>query len=275
MVTGRKNALLWIHYLVCFIVAAAALFPIVWMAIAGFKSKAEVLVTPFRFFPKEWITSNYAMILKDPVFSRSMLITFVGAVIFMFLSIIIASLSAFAFARLEFPFKNTLFVYAIITMFIPGTALLIPIFIVVTKMHLLNTMAGLIIPGIASAGHMFFVRQFYLNIPSQLEEAALIDGSTRFGTYRHIFLPLSYPPFVIIGISSFLGYWNSYIWPVLIITEPKLFQVTQFIGNFRSERSSEEALLMAGGTLTVIPVILVFLFFQKHLVQGIKLSGIK
>jgi multiple sugar transport system permease protein len=146
---------------------------------------------------------------------------------------------------------------------------------VVTKMNLLDTIAVLILPGIASAGHMFFFRQFYLNIPVQLEEAAMIDGSTRFGTYRHIFLPLSYPPFVIVGISAFLGYWNAYIWPVLTITDPKLYQVMQFIGNFRSERTNEDAMLMAGGTLTALPVILIFLYFQRYIVQGIKITGIK
>lgn len=184
-------------------------------------------------------------------------------------------MSAFVFARLDFPFKSALWIYVISTMFIPAMAILIPSFIVVTKLQMLDTLAVLIVPGIASAGSMFFIRQFYLNIPLALEEAAMIDGSTRFGTYRFIFLPMSFPPFVIVGIGAFLAYWNAYLWPIMTITNPKLYQVMQFLGNFRSERGSELGLLMAGSTLVAIPIIIIFLIFQRYLIQGIKISGMK
>jgi multiple sugar transport system permease protein len=264
-----------IGYFVGFLVSAAALFPLLWMVIAGFKAKTEVTATPFRFFPKQWLIENYTTILKDEFFIKSMAVTFIGAIVFAVLVLIINSMAAYVFARLEFRFKKLLWVYVILTMFIPGMAILVTSFIVVTKMNMLDTMAVLILPGVASAGSMFFIRQFYLNIPMALEEAATIDGDTRFGIFLHIFLPMSYPVFVIVGIGGFLGFWNSFIWPTMTITSPELFQIMQFLATFRSERSTEMGLLMAGSTMAAIPTIVLFLIFQKYIIQGIKISGLK
>jgi multiple sugar transport system permease protein len=262
-------------YLIGYLVAIVALFPLVWLAIAGFKGKTEVLATPFRFFPSEWLFSNYVTIFQDELFSKALLTTFVGAVIFAAGGLIVNSMAAYVFARLEFRFKKILWVYVIMTMFIPGMAILVTSFIVVTKMHMLDTLSVLILPGLASAGSMFFIRQFYLNIPLALEEAAMIDGANRFGIYFHVFLPMSYPVFVIVGIGAFLGYWNSFIWPTMTITNPELFQIMQYLATFRSERGSEMGLLMAGSTLSAIPTIVLFLIFQKYIIKGIKISGLK
>lgn len=262
-------------YIIGFLVSVVSLFPLVWIAIAGFKGKTEVVATPFRFFPEEWLFSNYITILSDEYFSRSLLITFVGAIIFAVFTLVINSMAAYVFARLEFRFKRILWVYVIMTMFIPGMAILVTSFIVVTKMNMLDTMAVLILPGLASAGHMFFMRQFYLNIPMSLEEAAMIDGADRFKIYVYIFLPMSYPVFVIVGIGAFLGYWNSFVWPTMTITSPELYQIMQYLATFRSERGSEMGLLMAGSALSALPTITLFLIFQKYIIKGIKISGLK
>lgn len=196
------------------LVAVVALFPLAWMVISGFKAKTEVLSTPFRFFPKDWMFSNYSSILEDPMFLKSMLVTFTGAVIFAVLSLIINSMAAYVFARLEFRFKRTLWVFVILTMFVPGMAILLTSFIVVTKMHMLDTMAVLILPGVASAGHMFFIRQFYLNIPLALEEAAFIDGANRWKIFTSIFFrcPIRY------SLSSAL----ALIWAIGILLYGRL-----------------------------------------------------
>lgn len=257
------------------IVALISIFPLVWMAIAGFKPETEVTGFPFKFFPSEWITDNYMALFQDPEFIRSIIVTFLGAAIFTVLVIFVNSLAAYAFARLDFPFKNTLFVYVIITMFIPSMAILIPSYIVVAKLRMLNTMAVLIFPGIASAVNMFLMRQFYLGIPTELEEAALIDGASRFRIYTSIFVPLSKPVFVLVGTSAFLGFWNSLIWPIMTISDERLYQVMQFLAYFRSAQSTEWGMIMAGTTLSALPTIILFMIFQKYLVEGIKLSGIK
>lgn len=261
--------------LIGIIVVLLSLFPLVWMAISGFKSKEEVLAYPFKFLPTEWQFSNYLHLFDTNVFIRSMGITFLGAVIFAFLVIFINSMAAYVFARLDFPFKNFWWVYVILTMFIPGMAILIPSYIVVAKLHMLNTLAVLILPGVAGAGSVFFIRQFYLGIPTELEEAAMIDGASRFKIYLHIFLPLSLPPFVIVGIGAFLGYWNSFIWPIMTISDERLYQIMQLLAYFRSTQNTEWAMIMAGSTLAAIPTIILMLIFQRYIIQGIKIAGLK
>lgn len=254
---------------------AAALFPLAWMVIAGFKAKTEVVKTPFQFFPEVWRWENYAQILADPTFVRTMLWTFLGAVLFTVLSLSVNSLAAYAFARLEFRFKKTLWVIVITTMFIPGMTILLTSFIVVTRLQMLDTLAVLVIPGAAAAGAVFFIRQFYLNIPASLEEAAMLDGCGRFAIFVRIFLPLSKPPFVVMGITGFLAYWNSYVWPIMTITTPERFVVQQYLATFRSERATELGLLMAGSVLAAAPVIILFLIFQRQIIGNIKMAGLK
>lgn len=253
----------------------AALFPLAWMIIAGFKAKTEVISTPFQFFPEVWKWENYAQILADPTFLRTLGWTLMGAVLFTLLSLTVNSLAAYAFARLEFRFKRTLWVLVITTMFIPGMTILLTSFIVVTKLFMLDTLAVLVIPGAASAASVFFIRQFYLNIPSSLEEAAMIDGCGRFQIFLKLFLPLSKPPFVVMGITAFLAYWNSYVWPILTITTPEKYVLQQYLATFRSERTSELGLLMAGSTLAAAPVVILFLIFQRQIIGNIKMAGLK
>lgn len=253
----------------------AALFPLAWMIIAGFKAKTEVISTPFQFFPEVWKWENYAQILADPTFTRTMLWTFLGAVLFTVLALAVNSLAAYAFARLDFRFKRTIWILVITTMFIPGMTILLTSFIVVTRLEMLDTLAVLVIPGAASAGMIFFIRQFYLSIPSSLEEAAMLDGCGRLRIFTHLFLPLSKPPFVVMGITAFLAYWNSYVWPILTITTPEQYVVQQYLATFRSERSTELGLLMAGSVLAAAPVIILFLIFQRQIIGNIKMAGLK
>lgn len=252
-----------------------ALFPLAWMVIAGFKSRTEVIQTPFQFFPEVWKWENYVQILSDPTFSWTMAWTFMGAVLFTLLALTVNSLAAYAFARLDFRFKRTIWVAVITTMFIPGMTILLTSFIVVTRLEMLDSLAVLVIPGAASAAMIFFIRQFYLSIPSSLEEAAMLDGCGRLQIFWRLFVPLSKPPFVVMGITAFLAYWNSYVWPILTITSPDKYVVQQYLATFRSERATELGLLMAGSVLAAAPVIIVFLIFQRQIIGNIKMAGLK
>lgn len=257
------------------IIVGLALFPLAWMVISGFKIRTEVVATPFQFFPEVWRWENYAQILADTAFLRTLLITGAGAVIFTAGSIALNSMAAYAFARLDFRGKRFTWPLVLMTMFIPGMVILLTSFIVVTNLRMLDTMLVLIIPGLASAGHIFFVRQFYLNIPSSLEEAAVVDGCTPWGVYWRIFLPLSKAPFVVVGITSFMAYWNTFVWPIMTITSPDLYQVQQYLAAFRGERSSELGLLMAGSVMAAAPIIILFLIFQRQIIANIKMAGLK
>lgn len=259
-----------------YFIAFFALFPLIWMAISGFKPESEVLGFPFRFFPSEWTFENYSRLLVESNdFIRAMGITFGGAIVFALVGIAVNSMAAYVFARLEFPFKNVLWVYVIMTMFIPWMAIMIPSYIVVAKLQMLNTLTVLILPGLAGSAHVFFIRQFYLNMPLEMEEAAFIDGASRFKIFYHIFLPLSIPPFVIVGIGMFLGYWNSFVWPIMTITDERLFQVMQLLSFFRNGQNTEWGPLIGGSTIAAIPAIILFLIFQRHIIEGIRISGIK
>src|SRR5699024_7495375 len=151
------------------------------------------------------------------------------------------SMAAYAFARLEFSAKRIIWTLTLMTMFIPGMAILLTSYIVVTRMGMLNTLAVLVVPGATAAIHIFFIRQFYLGIPTTLEEAALLDGCGRWRIFLRIFLPMSKPVFVVVGITSFLAFWNAYVWPIMTITEPDspLTQIQQYLAMFRSERRIE------------------------------------
>jgi multiple sugar transport system permease protein len=273
--SGRRLAGKLVTAIFALLICMSILFPLAWMAMAGFKGRTEVLRTPFQFFPDTWNTDNYVAIAKDPVFQRAMIVTFIGAVIFTLASLFVNSLAAYAFARLDFRFKRFWWVICMIPMFIPMMAILLTSFVVVTKLHMLNTMAVLIIPGVASSFQMFFLRQFYLSYPAAIEEAALIDGASRWQIFLRIFLPQSKAPFVVVGTASFLAYWNSYVWPVLTITDPDLTQIMQVLGNFRSDRGNDWGLLMAGSTIAALPTIVLLLIFQRYIVNGVRISGMK
>lgn len=271
--TGPTGTVL--RYLIALGVILTALFPIAWLAISGFKAKTEVVRTPFQFFPEMWRVENYIQILQDAAFVRSVTVTFIGAAVFTVLSLTVNSMAAYVFARLEFPFKRTVWVVVILTMFIPWMAIMLTSFLVVTQLRMLDTLAVLILPPAASAAHIFLMRQYYLTIPTSIEDAALIDGCGRWRIFRYVFLPMSKPVFVVVGVMSFMAYWNSYVWPVMTITSTDLFQIQQYLATFRDERATELGLLMAGSMLAALPVIIVFLIFQRHIVTGIKLAGIK
>ncbi|WP_235940033.1 carbohydrate ABC transporter permease [Occultella kanbiaonis] len=266
-----------LRYVYSAVIFLAALFPLAWMAISGFKARNEVVSSPFQFFPDVWQPQNYVDIAADPQFLRAVGVSFGGALLFAALSLAVNSMAAYAFARLEFAFKRTIWVVVLMTMFIPGMAILLTSYIVVTRMGLLNTLAVLVVPGAAAAVHIFFIRQFYLGIPTSIEEAALIDGADRWRIFTAIFLPMSKPVFVVVGITSFLAFWNAYVWPIMTITEPDsaLTQIQQYLATFRSERRIEYGLLLAGSTLAATPVIVLFLIFQRYIISGIRISGIK
>ena len=257
------------------LVVAVCMLPLAWMAIAGFKAKTEVVRTPFQFFPDVWIVDNYTTILQDREFIQAMTVTFIGAVVFTALSVAVNSMAAYAFARLDFRGKRLWWVFCIVPLFIPAFAILLTSFVVVTNLGMLDTWQVLIIPGVASAYQMFFIRQFYLSIPLALEEAAMIDGASRWKIYVRVFLPQSWGIFVVVGITSFLGYWNAYVWPILTIQSQELVQIQQYLGNFRMERGTEWGLLMAGSLLSVLPLLLLVLVFQRYIVNGVRISGLK
>jgi len=257
------------------VIAFCALFPLVWMMISSFKAQADITAMPMRFFPSNWIGDNYVKLLSNGAFYRSIVLTFCLGAIFTLGTLMVNSMAGYAFARIDFPLKKVLWPIVLVTMFIPGISILITSFIVVVRLGMLNTYWVLLLPGMATGGSIFFIRQFYLNFPLALEESAMIDGCNRFKTWTFIFLPASFPVFVIVGVGAFLGYWGSYIWPVMTISNEHMYQIMQLMQFFRSEKALKDGVILAGAVFTSIPPIVLFLIFQRYIIEGIKIAGLK
>lgn len=264
-------------YLVALLVAFTTLFPLFWMFISSFKKNADIVAMPLRFWPTQWVLDNYELILCSKNFNiaGSLLYTFSLTILFTTLTLAVNAVAAYGFARLEFRGKKLLWALVMVTMFIPGISTLVTSYTVVAKLRMVNTIWVLIIPGLASGGMIFFIRQFYLNFPLSLEEAALVDGSTPLKNFVFIFLPTSGPVFVIQGIGAFLGFWNNYLWPAITISDEKLYPIMLMLQFFKSQRAMKDGAVLAGAVITSLPPIILFLIFQKHIIEGIKMSGIK
>ncbi len=277
MVGARHRSYEIFSSILAVLITAAALFPLAWMAMAGFKPEREVLSVPFRFLPTRWVLDSFRRLFADTTFPFlvSMRSTFFVSAIACLMALAMNSMAAYAFARLEFRLKRLLWAVTVVSMYIPGITILLTSFILVSKLGILDTKAVLILPGAASAYSIFFFRQFFLNLPMSLEEAALIDGASRFRIFTRIYLPNALSPLVIIGVGTFLGYWNSFLWPTMTITRITNLQVMQVMRSYSSMYSTRWGTVMAGSTLAALPPIILFLIFQRHIVKGIILSGIK
>ncbi len=256
------------------LILTEALFPLLWMILSSLKTKKEVSLGVF--FPSSFEFVNYAD-LAARGYWQSLGTTFLGAIISTLGCIIVNTMAAYAFARIDFYLKKFFWAYILLPMFVPGITLLIPLYLVAADLSLLNSLPGLILPGVAQATHIFFMRQFFLNIPNSLEEAAALDGAGKFRTFVSLFLPLSFGPIVILGISAFIGYWNAFLWPAMIIdgdTNP-LRQIMQVIYSFNRDRNKNWPLVMAGSVIATSIPFAIYLVFQKQIVESLKISGIK
>jgi multiple sugar transport system permease protein len=277
-VSKRKNGYTTFCTILAILAAALALFPLFWMIVSTFKGSREILkANPLRFFPSVWTLDNYTKLFTDTTypFWQAMGSTGFVAVTAALLSVTINSMAAYAFARLELRGKPLLWRMAIFAMYIPGITILGTSFVVVNRMGMLDTYAVLILPGLAGAYSIFFFRQFFLAMPMAVEEAALIDGAGRFRIFWNIFIPNAKSPYVIMGTGAFLGYWNSFLWPAMTVTSARYVQVMQVIRSYNSMYSNAYGVVLAGSALAALPPIICFLIFQKYIVKGLMISGIK
>jgi multiple sugar transport system permease protein len=262
------------------LVIAIILFPIVWMLPAAFKDRTELFAIPNKFFPEEWSFENFEKVFKLTLngynFGSSLLATLFVTVVATALSLFINMMAGYVFARIEFPLKNVIWWYVLITMFIPGITILLTSIRVVNILELTDTVWVLIIPGVVSAYNIFYFRQFFLSIPKSLEDAALLDGLGHFGTFWHIFRPMSTTPMIVIGISVFMGYWNSFMWPTLTISDnPKIAQVTQIIRVLSDAYAGDYGVVVAASLVSIAIPLVIYMIFQKKILEGIATTGLK
>lgn len=266
--------------LYAFMVAAAVLFvaPVLWMLVMSFLPEAEIFQPVPHWLPRNPTLSNYLELLKRaeeaPVgrwFLNSALVSLTGTFSYLLLS----SMAAYAFARLRFPGREALFFIVLATLIIPGQVTIIPVFLILQKLGWFNTYCALIVPGLSGVFGVFLLRQFFLTIPTELEEAAVMDGCSRAGIYARIVLPLGKPALATLGIFSFLGAWNDFMLPLIACNEAEMRTLPVGLMIFLGRYTMQYGLVMAAAVLATVPVIAAFLLFQRHIIRGVVLTGLK
>jgi multiple sugar transport system permease protein len=245
------------------------------MISTSFKYEIDVMEFPFRLIPKNVNTSNYVTVWTKgnfPLYYRNSLFVTVLTVLG---DLCLTSMAAYAFARLRFRGKNFIFSCYLAAMMVPTQVLLLPKYIIFGKLGINNTHAALILPGICSIFSIFLLRQFFMSIPYDLSEAAKVDGAGYFRTFAQVILPLAHPGLVTLILISSIWSWNDYINPLIFLSNDKLFTLTVGLQRFQESNGTNYAVIMAGAVCAVLPVIFLFLVFQKQLVASIASSGIK
>lgn len=267
---------LYIKYTITIILALLFLAPFVWMLALSIKTLANF----YDFPPKLWVShpqwSNFIDVLKQYSLFRFLLNSLFVSTTITLLQLILASMAAFAFAVLSFRGKNALFMTFLLSLMIPGTVILIPLFLVTQKLGLLDSYKGLILPFLFTGYGIFMLRQFFMSLPRDFFEAARMDGCSYFGIYARIYIPLSKPALATLGTLAFMSFYNSLLWPLVSTNSEKLKTIPVGIAGLVGQNNYiYPHLVMAGTTIMVIPGILIFMFLQRYFIQGVVMSGIK
>jgi len=247
------------------------------MVIGSFKDNAEIFTTKLTLLPKRFMLDNYKYLFNSLPFIRNLFNSLFVSTITTALNIFFCSLAGFTFAKHTFPGRNFLFSTLLITMMLPGQVTLVPLFILMRRLNWINTYYPLIIPGAASAFGIFLMRQYSLNsIPDDLIDAAKIDGCSEFNIYTKIALPIIKPALTVLGLLTFVGSWNNFLWPLIVINDFKMYTVPLALSILRTSSGAGELIqygsVFGGATLATFPILIMFLIFQKQFISGI-LSG--
>lgn len=257
------------------LVGILMIFPIAWMLSASFKFEADVFKMPIEWIPKQVNHNNYMTAVSEyPFLNWYGNTAFITGMTVLFV-LLFSSLSGYAFAKLNFAGKNIIFTLFIATLMIPLQVRIIPQFLMYQKMKLINSLFSVILPWCFNGFSIFLMRQFFMSIPDDLIEASRIDGSNEYRTFFKVVLPLAKPQLAALFILSFTWGWNEYMSPLIYINDIKKQVLSVGIAGFKGQYSANFSVQMAGATLALIPIVIVYLFAQKYFIQGIALSGVK
>lgn len=255
--------------------AAATLFPLFWMVTASLMPAGEANTYPPRVLPSRITFEHYGELFTRLNLGRAFFNSTLLAVAVTLLSLLLNSMAGYAFAKLRFRGRGKVFGFLLAALVLPAQVAILPLFLLLREMHLISTYWGVILPGMASIFGIFLVRQYALSIPDELLDAARIDGASEFRIYCEIVLPLCRPILVTLAIFTFLGTWNDFLWPLVVLTDQSKYTLPVALANLFGEHVQDTELMMAGSVLTVLPVLLLFLFLQRHYIQGLLMGGVK
>ena len=251
------------------------IFPFVWMILSAFKTPGDVYAYPPKWLPSQWNLDNFKAVFDLIPFWTYYGNSIMTSVIQTFLQISISILAAYALTKLRFPGRNFMYKFLQSSMFVPTVVTIIPTFLIISKMGLVNTYAGIILPQIMSAFTTMLIMSFFVSVPNELLEAARIDGCGYMGCLFKIMLPSSVSGITTAALFSFLGHWKAYQWPLIVTNSTKLRTLPIGLKYLVQESSSEYQVMMAAAVLTVVPVLIVYSIYEKQLVKSITLTGIK
>jgi multiple sugar transport system permease protein len=272
---GRGRTIL--RYVLLVLLALLYVSPLVFMVVTSFKTRAEASAIPPSWIPNPFTTQAYESIFGaagTPVlrwFANSMLAALAHAA----LVVSTSALAAYALARMEFRGRKLVFGTIVATLFVPPVILIIPNYLIVGELGWLNTLVAVIVPTAASAFGVFFMRQFFLGIPVELEEAARLDGANQWQIFWKVVLPLSKAALATLALLSFLTNWNDFLWPIYVLFSPELQTLPAGLSTLQSANAVRYDLLMAGAVIASVPVLLLFVFLQRYLIEGVARSGLK
>lgn len=264
-----------ILFIVCVLVAAVMLIPFIWMLSASFQQNTEIFRKPFQWLPEIFRAENYKRVWTQVNFLQYYLNTIKVTVISVAIQVLTCSLAAFAFTKLKFPGRDNIFFAYIATMMVPWNAIMIPQFIIIKNMGLYNTHTALILIGSFNAFGVFLLRQNMLSIPNELNEAAKIDGCGVMRTYWNVIMPLSKGAIATLIILQFNQVWNDYLAPMIYLDSDSKKTIQLGLASFKQQYSADYGAIMAGTVCAVIPIIIVYAFAQKYIIEGMAHTGVK
>ena len=264
-------------YLTLTLVTLVVVIPLVWMFSTSFKLKSQLFTKEIYWIPKQITLENYTKILNNPStpigrwFMNSLFVASVTTV----LKLAFDALAGYAYARMEFPGRKQIFGLLIATLFLPGVMFLVPNFVTVSKLGMLNKFSGVIIPALASVFGVYFMRQFFESLPKELEEAAEIDGANRLQIFFQIALPLAKPALATLAVIEFLASWNDFLWALLVLKDRAVQTLQPGLRTLQGAYTSEYGLMMAGAVIVALPVLVLYIFLQRYIVQSVATTGLK
>lgn len=276
MKTKKLNINHLIVHLILLAGVAVVVFPFLWMILTSFKTSGEAMKIPPTIFPEKFVTTAYHTIVSSAIpFGTVYMNTIISTVVTTIVQIAFCSMAGYAFGRIDFPFKNAIFVLILSVLMVPGQIFLIPQYQIIQKMGLLDTIPALFMPNLFSAFGTFLLRQFFMSLPKELEEAAIVDGCGRFRIFGQILLPLVKPGIVALAIFTIKFAWNDFMWPLIVNTSMEKMTLGPALSTLQGQYTTEYPMQMAGAVLAVVPLIVIFFLFQKQFIEGVAQSGIK
>lgn len=264
----------WVVGIILAIGGILVSLPFVWMILSAFKPESEVMALTPTLFPEEWTIENFHNLFVNMNFGLYLKNTII-VVLWSFVGLFLNAMAGYAFAKFEFKGRNQLFFMVLATMMIPGQVTMIPVYLILNQMQLTNTMAGIVLPGLVGAFGIFLFRQFMTTIPDELLEAARLDGASELRVFWQIVLPMTKPILAVQGILTFIAGWNSFLWPLIIANDESLYTLSVGLQLLKGQYGGNFALQMAGSTFMVVPIVIIFIIFQKHIIDGYTISGMK